>query len=681
VFADDALDVAGSILLGGAAPDGDGGTFDLDAGGDLRFGAASVLDAEGGGEGCGGFLTYLTAGRDLVAGRVKVGGGACGGGSVDLVAGRDLTVTGRITANAAEDGSGGDITLEAARSVRFEANVDAGAPVAGDGGSVLVEGCDVSVPGGIVVGATGPGGSSTVLSHGLLTVAGRIEAGGSNFIVFADPAIPPAITGTIAPPMPPQLDESLGACAVFTTCGNGGVEAPEECDDRNTTSCDGCSASCQAELCGNGRLDCGEGCDPPDVLRCDASCQVVPQPVVRIPGAPARNGCQAEWEVELAEAELSASGLPRSIQRCIDGDPGCDADGASDGLCTFGARVCLRADDPRRPECEPEAIEHVKMKAPLPLAPADATDAANASALRDALSGLGVTVLQGTTVLHAGAPDATVDHCTAPFALAVPHAGKKARRRFNIGAEDVAAKVMSNNSLRLECLPNSAVCGDGVVEIGEDCEDGNTQGCDGCSPTCRGESCGNGVIDCDEQCDAGLPSPPPATGCSARCTELPPALRIPGGGGRPIDCALEWALVLDESRVVRDGRGVPKNRQDCIDGDPTCDFDPTAGRCRVAVFACFGGADVRLACAAAGVSAAEVVRPKASDPGSLRDALLHALGEVAFPVGPGETCTRRIDVDLPAGRKGLVLKLSALRSDAKKDRDSLKLRCLAPPAP
>ncbi len=681
VLADDALDLNGSILLGGAAPDGDGGTFDLDAGGDLRMAAGSVLDAEGGGDGCGGFPTFLTAGRDLVAGRVKLAGGSCGGGSVDLVAGRDLTVAARVTANADADGAGGDVTLEAERSVLFQANVDAGAPVAGDGGSVLVEGCDVTVPGGIVVGATGPGGSSAVLSHGRLTVAGRIEAGATCLLAFADPAIPPVITGTIVPPTPPQLDESLGACTVFTTCGNGALEAPEECDDGNASSCDGCSAACQAESCGNGRLDCGEACDPPDLLRCDAGCQVVPQAVVRIPGTPPRNGCQAEWELKLAAAEFSASGLPKSTQRCTDGDPGCDGDGASDGRCTFRARVCLRADDPRRPECIPQAIDHVKLKAPLPLAPGDATDAANAAALRDALSALGITVLQGTTVLHAGAPDATVDHCTAQLALAVPQPGKKARRRFNLGAGDVAGKVMSNNSLRLECLPNTAVCGNGVVETGEECEDGNTQGCDGCSPTCRHESCGNGVIDCDEQCDTGLPNPPPATGCSARCTALPPALRIPGGGGRPIDCALEWALGLDDGRVVRDGRGLPKNRQDCVDGDPACDLDPAAGACRIRLFACLGGADTRLACAAAAVAAVAVIRPKATDPGTLRDALLHALGEIAFPVGPGEACTRGIDVDLPAAKKGLVLKSSALRSDGKKDRDSLKLRCLPSPAP
>src|SRR5262249_30878430 len=155
------------------------------------------------------------------------------------------------------------------------------------------------------------------------------------------------------------------------------------------------------------------------------------------------------------------------------------------------------------------------------------------------------------------------------------------------------------------------------------CEDGNTQGCDGCSPTCRHEACGNGVIDCDEQCDAGLPDPPPATGCSARCTALPPALRIPGGGGRPIDCTLEWSVGLDGGRVVREGRGLRKNRQDCVDGDPACDLDPAPGSCRLRVFACLGGADARFGCAAAAVAAVDVTRPKASDGGVLRDAFVH----------------------------------------------------------
>ena len=48
-----------------------------------------------------------------------------------------------------------------------------------------------------------------------------------------------------------------------------------------------------------------------------------------------------------------------------------------------------------------------------------------------------------------------------------------------------------------------AVCGDKQVDIGEACDDGNTQSGDGCSQMCTIELCGNGVIDAGEQCDDG----------------------------------------------------------------------------------------------------------------------------------------------------------------------------------
>jgi cysteine-rich repeat protein len=680
VTAHDDLEVNGSLLLGGTAPDGDGGTFDLQAGGDLRIASSSVLDAEGGGEGCGGSPTSLDAGRDLTIGRIKAGGDACGGGSLDASAGRDVTVLARITAGASAEGTGGDVAITAARSADIRADLDASGAAAGSGGSVLVEGCTVSVPAGFVIQTNGSDGSNTLLAHGLMTIAGRLEAGGANVLAFGNPASPPIITGAVVPPTTPRLDPTLTPCAGLAACGDGTRDASEECDDGNTESCDGCSATCQVELCGNGRLDCGEVCDPPDLEHCDAACQVLPQAIVTLPGAPRRNGCELEWKVELADPTLDSHGLPKTTQTCVDGDPACDADAANDGRCTIRTRVCLRAQDPRLPDCAPGAIDSVKMKSPHPLGSDDPTDVANANVLRDALSALGVTVKQGTTVLHAGVPDSQLDHCTPPLSLVVPHGARKERRRFDLGAQDVAGKVMTGNPLRLDCAPSTAVCGDGVVGIGEDCDDGNTQGCDGCSPTCHSEACGNGVIDCDEQCDAGMPNPPPATGCTAACTEAPPALRIPGGGGRPVDCTHEWALVLDASETAVDGRGVPKTTQECVDGDPRCDFDATSGTCRLHVFSCLGGADVRLGCPAASVASVNVVQPRASDGGTVHDALVAALSELHLPVGPGEACTRRVDVDVPAGRKGVVLKVRANLASGKPDQDKLKVRCL-PAAP
>ncbi|MFH2007752.1 MAG: DUF4215 domain-containing protein [bacterium] len=52
----------------------------------------------------------------------------------------------------------------------------------------------------------------------------------------------------------------------------------------------------------------------------------------------------------------------------------------------------------------------------------------------------------------------------------------------------------------------SLTCGNGVIEAGEQCDDGNVEDCDGCSPTCQietGGCCGNGVLEPGEECDDG----------------------------------------------------------------------------------------------------------------------------------------------------------------------------------
>lgn len=46
-------------------------------------------------------------------------------------------------------------------------------------------------------------------------------------------------------------------------------------------------------------------------------------------------------------------------------------------------------------------------------------------------------------------------------------------------------------------------CGNGTVESGEQCDDGNSASGDGCSSICQMEQCGNGRVDAGEQCDDG----------------------------------------------------------------------------------------------------------------------------------------------------------------------------------
>lgn len=63
------------------------------------------------------------------------------------------------------------------------------------------------------------------------------------------------------------------------------------------------------------------------------------------------------------------------------------------------------------------------------------------------------------------------------------------------------------------------VCGDGILEGQEECDDGNTSPGDGCDGNCRSEGgpgCGNGTLDDGEGCDDGNLNS--GDGCSAGCS-------------------------------------------------------------------------------------------------------------------------------------------------------------------
>jgi cysteine-rich repeat protein len=69
-----------------------------------------------------------------------------------------------------------------------------------------------------------------------------------------------------------------------------------------------------------------------------------------------------------------------------------------------------------------------------------------------------------------------------------------------------------------------ASCGDGVIDLGEKCDDGNTiDELDGCSHDCMdNEKCGDSKVDPLEQCDDGTKNGTPGDACDADCQKIPP---------------------------------------------------------------------------------------------------------------------------------------------------------------
>lgn len=75
----------------------------------------------------------------------------------------------------------------------------------------------------------------------------------------------------------------------------------------------------------------------------------------------------------------------------------------------------------------------------------------------------------------------------------------------------------SDSDTMLITVNSGAVCGDGTVDVGEQCDDSNTTACDGCSSNCQTEACGNGTTECTEGCDDGNTTS--GDGCTAMCVD------------------------------------------------------------------------------------------------------------------------------------------------------------------
>ncbi len=332
-------------------------------------------------------------------------------------------------------------------------------------------------------------------------------------------------------------------------CGDGKVEAPETCDDNNSTPGDGCDGNCKIETtgkpaeCGNGELETGEDCDlgkdsagkslNDGTAGCLASCEIVQG--WTCPGP--NQACTKD--------AFCGDGVVSSIlgEQCDDGTNdgahGCDVDckrltgwkcPTTGGVCVVDL-YCGNGTVDAGEQCDDHNFKNY--------------DGCDSTCFKESgwtcpATGGSCERMCGNGKLDPGetCDDSNIlsgDGCSGPCSKSTCPAPCTVEQNYTC------------STVGQSCLftppPPPPQCGNGKIETGEGCDDGNASGGDGCSSICVVETgwkcnaqntpcvakqCGDGVLAGTEQCDDGFVDT--AHGCTPSCTIAPNAT-CPANGG------------------------------------------------------------------------------------------------------------------------------------------------------
>ena len=381
----------------------------------------------------------------------------------------------------------------------------------------------------------------------------------------------------LSPVIHPTDTATCNLDCTTASCGDGKVNREfkpdgvhgEQCDDgpgnANTAAC---TLNCQLNVCGDGFTGPGEQCDDGDrdnTNGCTNQCTT----------AACGDGILSSGEQCDDHNTTDGDGCSSTcvIERCGDGTPNnheaCDTAGASQ-TCNANCTVPSCGDgivnpnfshkhglpgDPGTEQCDPPR--------PGLGCTADCRFERCGNGIVDVDAGEQCD--NGTNARGSGCFECHLEACGNGFL-------DQGEECDDGNASDTDACV-SGNTLSSTC--KIAVCGDGKVEAGvEDCDAGPANGtaASGCSATCHSIACGNRVLDPGEDCDDGNLSD--GDDCLSNC-------KIATCGDGKIDAAREQCDAGDQNGKVVGGCSATCHLSTCgngvLDFGEQCDDGTTGG--------------------------------------------------------------------------------------------------------
>ena len=354
-------------------------------------------------------------------------------------------------------------------------------------------------------------------------------------------------------------DGCSAECVNEIICGDGELEEGEECDDGNNVDGDLCAADCTFEqVCGNGEVEGSEDCDDGNLENgdgCDALC--TNETITLLRGIESNEGGFGE---DASDRVIFVADGPSVIEaRTSDGEGRCpgdtrialhavDADGEN-----VGARIAFD-DDGGTAACSLLTTEVPAGRYALtvdgysgreiPAYTLDTRLEQDVSAGGDfngSIANGGDDLYRLTLGENAEVRIETGDGaggCPADTRLTLfgtDAEGNRVQLFFNddggvgvcslisaeleAGTYDIIADGFGGRAIEsyvLSVQSSGGVCGDGVLNFDEECDDGNVENGDNCSDACVNEIiCGDGELEEGEDCDDGNDAD--GDGCSAEC--------------------------------------------------------------------------------------------------------------------------------------------------------------------